>query len=141
MMIMISVFALCRFVGWCQSFGGTYRLHLRDFSPENGDNIFLRNVYIYLWIYTGPKPRASSSSSSSSSSEIKLNSSFFYVIYFTSHLCRVIQIILSLCPSHGVKFWFLVGFVIFSTGLMLLIVERDCICLYKNIRHIFMCNL
>lgn len=139
MMMMISVFALCRFVGWCQSFGGTCRLHLRDFSSENGDNIFLRNVYICLWIYTRPKPRASSSSSSSS--EIKLNSSFFYVIYFTSHLCRIIHTILNLCPSHGVKFWFIVGFVIFSTGLMLVIVERDCICLYKNIRPIFLCNL
>jgi hypothetical protein len=29
-----------------------------DFSPEDGDSMFFRNVGIYLRIYTTPKPRA-----------------------------------------------------------------------------------
>jgi hypothetical protein len=33
----------------------------RQFSPEDGDSIFLRNVGIYRRVYTAPKPRRTSS--------------------------------------------------------------------------------
>jgi hypothetical protein len=34
----------------------------RQFSPEDRDSMFLRNVGIYQRVYTAPKPRSSSSS-------------------------------------------------------------------------------
>jgi hypothetical protein len=33
------------------------------FNPEDGDNMFLRNVGMNLSVYTAPKPRRTSSSS------------------------------------------------------------------------------
>jgi hypothetical protein len=37
------------------------RLHLQDFSPEDGDSMILRNVGTYLRFYTAPKPRRTTS--------------------------------------------------------------------------------
>jgi hypothetical protein len=52
MMMMIWDLAPCRLVGrWA------------EVSPEDGDNIFLRNVGIYRRVYAAPKPRRTSSSS------------------------------------------------------------------------------
>jgi hypothetical protein len=68
------VLAPCKLVSRCQRFGETYCLHLQDgsleygdclksedFSPEDGDSIFLRNFGIYLQIYTLQKLRTTTS--------------------------------------------------------------------------------
>jgi hypothetical protein len=48
MMMLFWVLAPCGLVGRRQLFGETYCLHLQDFSPEDGDSMFIRNVGIYF---------------------------------------------------------------------------------------------
>jgi hypothetical protein len=57
MMMFFWVLTPCRLVGKSQ------RLHLQDFSTEEGGSMFLRNVGIYRRVYTASKPRRPTSSS------------------------------------------------------------------------------
>jgi hypothetical protein len=50
MMMFFWVLGPCKLVCRCQRFGETHNL------SEDGDNMFLRNVGIYLRVYTAPKP-------------------------------------------------------------------------------------
>jgi hypothetical protein len=53
-MLVFWVVAHCRLTSRYQTFGGTHNLHI---LPEDGSNIFLRNVGIYLEVRTALIPR------------------------------------------------------------------------------------
>jgi hypothetical protein len=57
-MLVLWVVTSCELVGRYRPFGGTYCLHLQDFSPDDGGGMFLRNVDIFYKSTWRFKPEA-----------------------------------------------------------------------------------